>query len=513
MKTFQSSDAAEVNRGICSSQLVQGRAPVILRMCIRLLSALSHLASSTVICLFLFCEIAAAATTSSLSKWGITWTFAGAVEYGTFANGDYWVVGPVTINAMTPDWDGTLNGWEINPTVQTSQGFVAGVSGYDALLRPAMPFTMTSGSLVKTIGQTPTVDGSNIKTAAVLTVLTEVPPGNGAGVFRPPYVGTNKPIYLVSNIRQDLLPTGYAPVANMPTLATVTANFSKCLRMDHRPSTPRWFRPTDAMKGYQPNNTQEINEAMLRLMMMDSYADKLPALIQFTQHTIDQAYAVLYGYRNSDDGHNPNHRVMAAWAATLLDISAVKTLLATATGFHEDLYLYSANNRVLWGESGYSEFSYWNYIMTGSGSRSLKEPYGYIDGGKLSSVGASYQNIVSQSFKGQALIYRLFPQLRACIPITQRMNLDNYAERWITHGVWASPDPVAPYDGVNSNYGITFGPNGTGGYIPGSGRFTQYHGANKDGGQYKSLFVASMWSAYAGTTSAPTPPSGLRIMP
>ena len=46
------------------------------------------------------------ATTKEISQWGITWQFANACEYGTFANGDYWVVGPVTITNMSPAWDG-----------------------------------------------------------------------------------------------------------------------------------------------------------------------------------------------------------------------------------------------------------------------------------------------------------------------------------------------------------------------------------------------------------------------
>lgn len=480
----------------------------------RSLIALAVLSFRTSIAVFgcsLFQILASAATTTSISQWGITWQFSEPREYGQFANGDYWVVGPVTITNMSPAWDGTYNGWEVNPTVQSKQGFLAGTGAggtYDESLRPAMPFVVTSGSLVKTIGGTTTASASRIKTAVVLTVLTAAPPGGGSNVFRPPYVGSDKPLYLVSNLRRELLPA-YPAVADAPTLATVAANFSKCLRMDHHSSVPRWFRPSDAMKDYQPENTRELNEAMLRLMLDDSHEAKLPALIQFTQHTIDRAHAVLLGHRKADDGHNPNHRVLAAWAATLLDITAIKTYLATATGFHEDAYLIAGINQVLWGESGYPEFNYWNHIMTGSGSQSLKDPYSFIDGGKLSSGGAAYQNIVSQSLKGQALVYGLLPPLINCIPTQQWNNLFQYAERWVNVGVWAIPDPAAPYDGVPANYGVTFGPNGAGGYIPGSGRFTQYHGANKDGGQYKSAFVASMWNAYA---KVPSSPSGLRVL-
>ena len=39
---------------------------------------------------------------SSISKDGITWTFSQAVPVGQFVNGDYYVVGPVTITAIDP---------------------------------------------------------------------------------------------------------------------------------------------------------------------------------------------------------------------------------------------------------------------------------------------------------------------------------------------------------------------------------------------------------------------------
>jgi len=251
------------------------------------------------------------------------------------------------------------------------------------------------------------------------------------------------------------------------------------------------------MANYQPGNTMTLNEAMLRLMLNDSYESKLPALIQFTQHAIDQAYAALLGYRYLDDGENPNHRILAAWAATLLDITEIKTMLSMATTFYEDNNIGTGINGALYGHT-YPEFLYWNFIMGLGGSKSIRDPYNYIDGGKMSAAGSSYQNIVSQSFKGQALIYRLFPELKGCITAAHWTDLDNYAERWVTHGAWAQPDPCAPYDGIPENCGKTFGPdpNNPGKCIIGSGRFPQYDGANKDGGQYRSPFVAAMWDAY-----------------
>ena len=47
----------------------------------------------------------------TIEQWGITWQFnkplsvvdaAGTYRYGQFANGDFWLVGPVTITSISP---------------------------------------------------------------------------------------------------------------------------------------------------------------------------------------------------------------------------------------------------------------------------------------------------------------------------------------------------------------------------------------------------------------------------
>jgi len=57
------------------------------------------------------------APVSSITQEGITWTFDKPYETGQFANqNDWWVIGPVTIVKISPDFDGTYNGWEVNPS-------------------------------------------------------------------------------------------------------------------------------------------------------------------------------------------------------------------------------------------------------------------------------------------------------------------------------------------------------------------------------------------------------------
>jgi hypothetical protein len=52
-------------------------------------------------------------TCTSVSQYGITWTFDRAYTCGQFVNGDWWVVGPVKITAITSSIS-TITGAQIN---------------------------------------------------------------------------------------------------------------------------------------------------------------------------------------------------------------------------------------------------------------------------------------------------------------------------------------------------------------------------------------------------------------
>jgi hypothetical protein len=88
-----------------------------------------------------------AAPQSSVSQYGITFTFDKQYEVGTFLNGDYWVLGPVVITRITPDFDGTRHGWEVNPVYvhPPAQGFRGGIAGFNPALVPVLPYTAAPG--------------------------------------------------------------------------------------------------------------------------------------------------------------------------------------------------------------------------------------------------------------------------------------------------------------------------------------------------------------------------------
>jgi hypothetical protein len=457
------------------------------------------------------------ATSTTVSQFGVVFTFSTSREVGQFADGSWWVLGPVTINSITPDVSSGENGWEVNPSpANYYQGFTPSRPHYDAARVPSLPYLAeTDQSIVKAIYGVRSGYYSVIKTAVVLTVLMEEPSGGGAGFFRPPYVGTAKPLYAVSSLRTELLPT-LAPVGTPPTLASVVSKFSECLRMDHHHAYARAMRPHDTLHDYQPNNVAHVVEAMLRLMLNDPLEDKMPALIQFTQPCIDRLYAHMLGQGQGWSGHDPGHRPMAGWAAVMLNITEGLTSLADAAGVvhQEDYYLVIGGTRALWGNVYSAEWQYWNFLVNGSGGSSPKDPYGVIDGGILrdgphfGGPGDSYQVIMAQPWKGEALVCTLMPELQASWKTGFWPWFQAYADRWVTHGVWAAPDHAAPFvPGLTRNVDFGEDPANPGQPILGDGRFPSMHGLNADGGQNSSAYVGAMWNAYRDYEPPPTPPA------
>jgi len=80
-----------------------------------------------------------AATAASVTQSGITWTFDKPYEVGQFANSDWWVLGPVQITAITPEFTGKRNGWQVNPIDTVHQGYDNRAPDFDAKLIPSLP--------------------------------------------------------------------------------------------------------------------------------------------------------------------------------------------------------------------------------------------------------------------------------------------------------------------------------------------------------------------------------------
>ena len=89
---------------------------------------------------------------ASLGQFGITWTFDKEYPCGHFANGDWWVVGPVVVTEIKPGLSDGRNGSMANPTPAHEQGYDSRAWNYNSDLSVRTPFKMDANvSLVSTI--------------------------------------------------------------------------------------------------------------------------------------------------------------------------------------------------------------------------------------------------------------------------------------------------------------------------------------------------------------------------
>jgi hypothetical protein len=479
-------------------------------------------------------------TIGEISQWGIAWTFSAPVSYGQFANGDYWVLGPVTITSISPAFDGSHHGFEANPNDVVAQGFDTRVANFDATRVPNLPYVAQPGqSLVKAISIEPLDDTDCrpcLQTASVLTVLAEAPPDAGATVFRPPYFGTAKPLYSTNDLRTSILPS-LASTANTPSLADMLERFRR-VHLDHKQSwTGAGLHPADNMAEYGSSISAENAQGALRLMLNDSLENKRSLLIAYVQNGID-LYHMLKGGRKwtAGGGHGEGRKLPIAFAAALLGnqemTNAVRNAGTDTFGENGGMYYSQKAGTVLWGQGDYIEENYWRNLVFDTGSRTLSDPYRWIDGGHR--PGWSYQYCCTTiPYKANAAAAYLMPEIKA---MWNYEPFFQYVQRWVSSGTWSQPDPCAPPDGVcsggnnagasctlaneasvctgdgspfcdgsanwSAHYGVTYGPNGAGDCIldndpsDGIGRFPLLHGTNADEGYYGSRFAEEMWDAY-----------------
>jgi hypothetical protein len=198
---------------------------------------------------------------SEVTQEGFTWKFAQPVKSGQFVNGDWWVIGPVTVVSVTPsstpgplagevemkvlvkeavkDLKGPIRsvfGWLPNEIANygtdmrmrngsmvierfgPKQGYDSRTGSYDPSYSITYPYKLEANrTLISTISNPAPiaesqchqimwvgekVQRSMLKTVAALTCLAAEPP---ADAFRPSYAGTDKTIYRAKDLKWDLL--------------------------------------------------------------------------------------------------------------------------------------------------------------------------------------------------------------------------------------------------------------------------------------------------------------------
>lgn len=334
-----------------------------------------------------------------ISQYGITWTFEKPVKSGQFITGDWWVIGPVKIVKITPvpgpinidnnklinnRWGDTSlkidtrmrNGSMIVYKTGYTQGYDSRNGSYRDTCSIHLPFELgVNLSLVSTISnETLPVDNFcknimwdnekqsrvTLKTAAILTCLKEIPP---ADAFRPPFAGTEKPVFRAKNIQWNLLPQ-LKPVGEVPSWTEFEGYFSRCW-IDHLMSWEQQeLVPNENMPNYGREHARIVSIASTMLLLNVPKEQKEKLTIGLIQHGIDlYGTAMTGGYWNEGGGHSSGRKWPILFASIMLNNSDIRNLPESAV-FHEDTQTY-------YGKGWFGQTVLWQMI-THHGPR---EPY------------------------------------------------------------------------------------------------------------------------------------------
>jgi hypothetical protein len=275
-------------------------------------------------------------TATSLSQYGITWTFDKAYPVGQFVNGDYWVIGPVTIIQILPasrdmGTRGIVHGSMLNPEVGSTQGYDSRMfgsgfvsCGFVSSLNAARPndqdlsaqnplVISTPASLVSGISTLELGAGlsNQVPTMAVLTILSAVP---AEGSFRPPYVGTDKTIrHTMADLNMNRLPSLTMPsglsyesfhLSSDGDPFTPSGVASKLAARFQRPwiehmlgSDKEVFCPRANMPGYGRELASRVSDAALALTLDIPIESKRILAMRLAQYGLDT-----YGITQRPDG-------------------------------------------------------------------------------------------------------------------------------------------------------------------------------------------------------------------
>jgi len=311
----------------------------------------------------------------SVSQYGITWTFDKPCTVGKFVTGDYWVVWPVTIASVTPApgastapatgvvksrygaigliEDSRLrNGSMIMQKAATNEGFDSRAKNFDPSMSVSYPFTLQPNqSLVSTISNdtfpvdmlvAPLLVAAEKKgavclnSAAILTCLDKAPPDDA---FRPPYAGSDKPIYETKNLQWGVLPK-LAPVGTVPSWS----EFERYFQRPWLDNITAWMYQMTMPNENQPIYGREWDRitamASLMLMLDVPQEQKQKLMIGLVQLGIDEAALAKLGDNWPGDGaHWGGRKWPILFAGLMLGDKALPIVLPN-TIFEEDQQTY-----------------------------------------------------------------------------------------------------------------------------------------------------------------------------
>jgi cysteine-rich repeat protein len=451
---------------------------------------------------------------TQITQHGITWIFAQPTRVGRFVNGDYYVIGEVTVVDIQPLPTQT-NGrhgsiLNIEPNIQRS-GFDSRIQEgrYDPDLRLYPPIKLTPGNKLVS---SRSADGSNVacvmrpfdtsvSPVASVSILTSVDFPQPLDAFRPSYTRGSSQINFSRNLRRQVLPT-LPLVQNVPSLA----EFEGYLK---RPWVDSVFfsfaAPAEYMASYGRENAYLMSFAGLLLTLDFPPEQKEPLLVYLTQYGIDLYGLVEQGHAGwqAHGGHGSGRKFPIILSGIMLNQEGMKSV---QTNFGEDMQTIWVTETLPTGTYKKSWHSVPETVVYGGhvgvNGESVNPgwgPYEHLAPSAWKSpLGESYRRCcTSVSWVGEALAARLIPGMEEAWNHSQFFA---YVDRWML-----SPDYPGDLEAIEKATGMTIDPD----FMQG-----QSWKILSGGGYYEPhrTFVDEMWAAYGHRppdTVPPTVPTGL----
>ena len=278
---------------------------------------------------------------TSITQYGITWTFSSDCQTGQFVTGDYWIVdsgaGCVLtsvsnnfhiVDLSTIDYDGSqLNAVWTEAEIASGQGLDSRVILYksEANINKKLPFTLTAGnSLLTAISWQPGDVGEKsvplVKRIAVLTCLGTAP---SSGDFRPSYASGVKTIYSSAGVTlskvPSLSPTGTG-LSNISRQITVTSGPWTDLFYGYQ---SQYLRASDNYPegAYNRYVAATFGAAILSATVdLSNDTDRLTLVRQLVQIGIDYFGILKSGGKwPADGGHQHGYKLPILFAGLMLN--------------------------------------------------------------------------------------------------------------------------------------------------------------------------------------------------
>lgn len=322
-------------------------------------------------------------TKTELQRHGTSVLLDGSPTYGTFANGDHWVVGPVdaevntsalysgsSLAAGTPfefaDVSRVKHGAMLNPDPRNgSQGYdsLMGKIPFDASKRFTRGRLVPGDKLVMSVSH----DNETRPQLARMAVLTVVEAPVPAGVFRPGYCSADRsvlPLH-VGMIRWDRLGNDLAPLASMPSLESLAKGTEEPF-VDHIGGwVSQHFCRWNGSPHYGRDYSNRLGQAALAVNLKGDVEDKRPVVVNLIQLGLDLWSVATHGGNRhwmANGGHAQGRKFPILFAAAMMgfDVGVLKGISAADIWFGEDMQTFyvekDANGAINGGDGkGYTD--------------------------------------------------------------------------------------------------------------------------------------------------------------